>query len=161
MGKLLRSEVWIADVPAKLLLVTLAFQLEVEMDRDQCLFTLPSVLTSDVGSSRSQDKLLINCLIESGIARTAGVETVQPFSKRIFNLDVMPLHLPLQPQREGRMVDACFPRHVYLLDVVLAQSLQHLRADVLLVTLYHILCRQPRIALLHIHTITLNDGTLA
>jgi hypothetical protein len=56
---------------------------------------------------------------------------------------VMALDLSLKPQGKGGVVNACLSGHVHLLDVVLGQRLQHLRANVLLACLYHILCRQP------------------
>lgn len=118
MGELLRSEVGVIDIPAELLLVPFALQLQIEMNRDQDLLPFIIALSHYVGRRWGEHELFVDGLVESGIPRPSGVETVEPLSERILNLDVVPLDLALEPEGEGGVVDACFPGHVHLLYVV-------------------------------------------
>ena len=76
MSKLFWSEVWIIDIPAKLLFVSLSLQLQVEMNGYQRLIAFTCMFASDVSSGRSQYELFIYCFIECGVSRAAWVETV-------------------------------------------------------------------------------------
>ena len=91
----------------------------------------------DVGGKRSQDELFIDCFVESGVPGSSRVETIQPLGQGILYFDVMAFDLALQPEGEGGVVDTGLPSHIDLLDVVLGEGLQHLRADIFLVVGVH------------------------
>ena len=69
------------------------------MDGDEYFISITIAFPHDIGGSRSEHKLLIHRLIERGVPRPAGVKTIQPLGKRIFDLNMMPFHLTLQPKR--------------------------------------------------------------
>lgn len=137
MRKLFGGEVGVVHVPAELFFVSFSLEFKVEVDWDEDLIVFAGALLEDVGDCGGEDELLVDGLVEGGVARPPGVEAVQPLGKGVFNFDVVSLDLALQPQGEGGVVDACLAGDVDLFDVVFGECLQHLGADVLLGLLHH------------------------
>ena len=74
MCKLLGSEVGVVDVPAELLFISLAVQLQVEVDGNQNLFwVFTHMFFEDIGGKRGEDELFIDCFVEGGVPGSSRV----------------------------------------------------------------------------------------
>lgn len=77
--------------------------------------------------------LLVDGFIESGIPGFIGIEILQPLVESVFYFDEVSPDFALEPEGEGAVMDACFPGHIYLLDIELLQGIVDLGPGILLV----------------------------
>jgi hypothetical protein len=95
MCVLLGSKVGLVDVPAKLLLVSFALELKVEMNWNQNLLQLLLSFFLDIDYVGGQYELFIYSFVQSSVPGSSRVQILQPLSQCIFNLNVVPLNFSL------------------------------------------------------------------
>jgi len=131
------------------------------MNGNQHFLAFPCMFSSHIGGCWSKHELFIYSLIQSCVSGSTRVKTVEPLGKSILDFDMVSFYFPLKPERQGWVMYSCLSGDIDLFDIVLGECLEHLSADVLFGLFnHHILCRQSTPTVIHIHTITLNNGTI-
>jgi hypothetical protein len=95
MCVLLGSKVGLVDVPAKLLLVSFALELKVEMNWNQNLLQLLLSFFLDIDYVGGQYELFIYGFVQCRVPGSSRVQILQPLSQCILNLNVVPLNFSL------------------------------------------------------------------